>query len=235
MKKIFFIGFLLSLLFPIDSLAQQEHLKFMGIPIDGHVNNFRKKLKGKGLTFYKKIDNNYVYKGKFAGDESNVFVKFDDKTKNVYGVGVIINCNSEKIAQDKYWLYVRDLTDKYNAKKTKEVLELYKDIPENLYPDIIYGKFEGFNIVTTDSIENETEIIISKVVLDKKDSILLNSPLSMGMLGIYFSCLGNVGTIEVKYEKNIDSYRYDDEYHLFIVYRDYQNTEALMDKRKEDL
>ena len=235
MKKIFFIGLLLSLLFPIDSMAQQEHLKFMGIPIDGNVNNFRKKLKGKGLTYDEKVSYSYVYKGNFAGDESTVLVMFDDKTKNVYAVGIVINCSSERIAQDKYWRYVRDITDKYNAIKMKEFLDLYKDTPEKLYPDIINGKFSGFSIVTTDSIENETEIEISKVVFNKTDSIVLNSAFPFRMSGLYFSCSGNVGIIQLKYEKNTITYSNDDAYKLSIIYYDSQNSKALMDKRKEDL
>ena len=207
----------------------------MGIPIDGNVNNFRKKLKGKGLTYDEKVSYSYVYKGNFAGDESNVFVLFNNKTNNVYAVGVAINCSSERIAQDKYWRYVRDLINKYNAISMKDILVLYKDTTETFNSYITNRNVKGFNFVTTDSIENETEIKISEIVLERLDSTLLNIPVKMGVMYQYFSCSGNVGTIKLNYQRNTNSFSYDDVYELSIMYIDDQNTEALMDKRKEDL
>ena len=221
MKKIFFIGLLLSLLFPIDSLAQQEHLKFMGIPIDGHVNDFRKKLKEKGFTYDQKIENSYSYDVFFAGDKSSLFVIFNDETKIVNAVSVNIECYSEESVKEKYRQYVRDLTDKYHAKEVSEILDSYKDTPEKFYPDVENGKFKEFNILITDSamnVNNETDIMISRAVLNH-ESVIITSPLEMCMWSLCKNFLGNVGRIKVYYEYDDE----DDVYDLNIIYFDTLN------------
>lgn len=47
MKKLSFL--LIALLMAIMANAQTEHLKFMGIPIDGTLDEFSNKLKKQGL------------------------------------------------------------------------------------------------------------------------------------------------------------------------------------------
>ena len=48
MKKILSIFFAL---FVCLSLSAQEHMKFMGIPLDGTIDNFTLKLKAKGVAY----------------------------------------------------------------------------------------------------------------------------------------------------------------------------------------
>ena len=75
----------------IKGVTKLEHLKFMGIPIDGKIKQFGKSLEKKGLRYYTKINSNqYIYKGTFAGDEANIYAMYDIKSQIVYGVGVDI-------------------------------------------------------------------------------------------------------------------------------------------------
>ena len=48
MKKIISIFFALCMCL---SISAQEHMKFMGIPLDGTIDNFTLKLKVKGVTY----------------------------------------------------------------------------------------------------------------------------------------------------------------------------------------
>ena len=235
MKKTILLTFLFSFFFTIQGFGQIEHLKFMGIPIDGKISNFRKELQKKVLVYYTKASNCYVYKGIFAGDVANVFVMFENSTKKVYAVGVNIECYSESIARDTYRRYVRNLKEKYNAQKYGDILDLYKEKPEDLYPDVISGKFKEFNSFITDSIDTITEIEISKVVYNDSDSIVLSSPLGLGMMYLSLNCSGNIGTIKVKYEKNENSYSYNDNYKVSLIYRDEQNALEARKKNQDDL
>ena len=48
MKKIISVFFVLCICL---SVSAQEHMKFMGIPLDGTIDNFALKLKEKGVTY----------------------------------------------------------------------------------------------------------------------------------------------------------------------------------------
>ena len=52
MKKIMLLLLTCLFAFPILSVAQsQEHLKFMGIPLDGTITQFQAKLQAKGVNY----------------------------------------------------------------------------------------------------------------------------------------------------------------------------------------
>lgn len=97
--------FLLLLLFPIAGFAQ--HLKFMGIPIDGAPNSFGKQLQAKEFTQQQqlngfKTDTNYLnmfFKGKFTGKDVLIDVISSTITNNVCRVCVIFD-EREKDSSD---------------------------------------------------------------------------------------------------------------------------------------
>ena len=196
----------------------------MGIPIDGHVDDFRKILEKKGFTYDEIVDTVCFFNGNFAGDESTVLVIFDDKTNNVYAVSVAIECSSEKSVKEKYRQYVRDLTNEYHAKEVSEIIDSYKDTPEKFYSDLKKGKFKEFNILIPDSAKNITDIMISKIELDN-ESAIISSPLESCVKSLFEKYSGNVGMISVNYEYDDE----DDVYDLNILYYDTQNAKALMD------
>lgn len=85
MKKII----LLLLLFPTIVFAQ--HLKFMGIPINGDLTSFGKQLQSKGFKIEKTENGHMTLSGKFAGEKVELLVRSSMKTKSVCGVVVLFD------------------------------------------------------------------------------------------------------------------------------------------------
>ncbi|MEE1094494.1 MAG: hypothetical protein U0L08_06135 [Bacteroidales bacterium] len=73
MKKI--IGLLFAVLFSAGLYAQEEVIKFLGIPVDGTKQEMIEKLKSKGFTYNQQKD---VLEGEFNGEQVNITVQ----TKN---------------------------------------------------------------------------------------------------------------------------------------------------------
>ena len=90
MKKIISVFFVLCICL---SVSAQEHMKFMGIPLDGTIDNFALKLKEKGVT-YDAVKSETagpggrIFKGMFIGEDATFMVFFNAKSKMVFGVGV---------------------------------------------------------------------------------------------------------------------------------------------------
>ena len=78
----------------------EEHLKFLGFPIDGTVNEYASKLMSKG--FYVSPDNEYaskglrVMEGPFLGNTESFGLHYDTDTKIMYSVTFARSCFSEK-------------------------------------------------------------------------------------------------------------------------------------------
>lgn len=85
-------------------LCQAQHMKFMGIPIDGTINQFTQKLATKGIKIHPEnakksgIDNRYFY-GKFMNRQAVFWVWYNPKTKIVYDVKVILYGHYEETKQ----------------------------------------------------------------------------------------------------------------------------------------
>lgn len=83
MRKYILLLFILSSL-----LLNAKHLEFMGIPINGSIALFSTKLKSKGYTQLQ--GNNQLpigirgFHGVFAGEECELYVYYNPKTKIVY-------------------------------------------------------------------------------------------------------------------------------------------------------
>ena len=79
----------ISCLFFIQAFSE-EHLKFLGFPIDGTVNEYASKLKSKG--FYVSPDNKYasmglrVMEGPFLGNIEQFGLHYDSDTKRMWSV-----------------------------------------------------------------------------------------------------------------------------------------------------
>lgn len=71
MKKIIFT---FTLFLSTINLMAQEHLSFKGIPIEGSITEFCKKLKNKGFTSIGHENNISIFSGDFTGRESTVAV-----------------------------------------------------------------------------------------------------------------------------------------------------------------
>lgn len=104
MKK--FIFTLVFTLFAINLVAQ-EHMSFMGIPMDCSSQQFCKKLQKKGFKFLKKYDDCNILTGMFAGEKAEIWVEDTDARKNVPRIFVSYTPSSE-------W---KHLVNKYNRLK----------------------------------------------------------------------------------------------------------------------
>ena len=84
----------------------EEHLKFLGFPIDGSVNEYASKLKSKG--FYVSPENYYagkelrVMEGPFLGDTESFGLHYDPDTKIMYSVTFVHSFFKEEDAQELY-------------------------------------------------------------------------------------------------------------------------------------
>ena len=117
---------LFILLISLVASAQTEHMKFMGIPINGNITAFQSKLVQKGFKFVKNEASSgdaEVYKqysGKFAGKECKLYVAYNRETKIVYEVQVVYklkypSMESNFELEDMYKSLKTQLTKKYNT------------------------------------------------------------------------------------------------------------------------
>lgn len=130
MKRI--LSFILAALCILSLSAQTRHLRFMGIPLDGTINNFQAKLATKGFTpdvvANRSIkDPVRAFKnGTFAGEDATIYVYYNARTKNVYRAKAVIDCTDKSHLErlfakfrdnigEKYTLRSDFIVDKYNG------------------------------------------------------------------------------------------------------------------------
>lgn len=95
----------ISCLFFIQAFSE-EHLKFLGFPIDGTVNEYASKLKSKG--FYVSPDNKYasmglrVMEGPFLGNIEQFGLHYDSDTKRMWSVTFVHSFFKEDDAKELY-------------------------------------------------------------------------------------------------------------------------------------
>jgi len=112
---------LLSILcfFSIMIQAQTEHLKFMGIPLDGSITAFHTKLQGKGLKYDAETTRQLdlccrCYRGSFSGEKASFFVYYNEKTKIVYRAKAVITYQNKELGEEKFKSYKSLLKTKYS-------------------------------------------------------------------------------------------------------------------------
>ena len=141
---------ILCALFISVSLSAQssssQHLKFMGIPINGSITNFQNKLIAKGFKYdqsgSKALDSpTRIYNGQFAGESAILYVYYDQTQKFVYRAKAVIQRSSEEQILSKMRMYRNQLIEKYNASAEEGVYEGNESyyIPvENGWIDLYY-------------------------------------------------------------------------------------------------
>lgn len=85
MRKIFFIIFFLP------TILYAQHLKFMGIPIDGDINTFGKQLEAKGFKVDKTDGEVMFLTGKFTGEDVSVGILSSVESKKVCRIVVFFD------------------------------------------------------------------------------------------------------------------------------------------------
>lgn len=125
MKKIISILFVLCLCM---AASAQQHMKFMGIPLDGTVDNFALKLKAKGIS-YDAVKSKAMgpggkfYNGTFMGEKATFMVFFNAKSRVVFGVSVEMSYTSVELAHVPFVNISEQLLKKY----PKAIYEANKD------------------------------------------------------------------------------------------------------------
>lgn len=115
MKKLLLIITFAFMALCSNAQSNGEHLKFKGVPIDGTVTEFAKKLEEKGFKTLMNIGDTYIMTGDFAGyPNCTIYFLSTKSTKEVYSVGVVPSYSdtwSELISQ--YDTFKKNLTIKY--------------------------------------------------------------------------------------------------------------------------
>ncbi len=125
MKKIISILFVLCLCM---AASAQQHMKFMGIPLDGTVDNFALKLKAKGVTYnaVKSKDAGpgiRVFNGTFVGEDAMIVVFYNNKSKMVYSAAVELQYTTVESARTPFTNITEQLQQKYPNAKYKANLD----------------------------------------------------------------------------------------------------------------
>lgn len=140
MKKLSFL--LIALLMAIMANAQTEHLKFMGIPIDGTLDEFSNKLKNKGFIEGNLHPGARFFSGIFSGEEATVAVHFNQKNKIVHMAVVSFEYSSIDIAKSKLEIYNNMVKKKYSPNPSN----IYES-EEFGYPFYTYFLYDTNNIL----------------------------------------------------------------------------------------
>ena len=227
----------MTCLMALTMQAQEEHLKFMGIPIDGSIKSFQKELKEKGFSRESSKDGYRTYEGDFAGEKVELWVYFDKSSRIVYQVGVIIPCYYERIARNKYRELKWQLMSKYNAAELSTYAQVYKNSGELLEKSIKSGYLNSLNWSKEYQKENGTdvtEIYIGKPVLNKYEGVD-----TLSFATIMMESWGNVGSITIKTTK-IENYPFSVNFMKYencvaIIYCDSQNDRKARTNKEDDL
>ncbi len=111
----------LTMLFAVINIMAQEHLSFMGIPIEGSMTTFCQKLKAKGFNSVGSVDNNQSFTGNFTGRTATVYVQATDDGKDVCAVGVFFEPSGEwNVLVNTYDYYKNLYTRKYGQPTISE-------------------------------------------------------------------------------------------------------------------
>ena len=209
---------MMVLLLALTSFAQTEHMKFMGIPIDGSLKSFCSQLKKKGFDrdpYETRRKDSRIYIGEFAGHNSKVFVYSDAKSNNVHSVIVNIPSYEEDVALSIYNNLRQMLIEKYSE-------------------DYGVRAFERTNEQLADKIQ-EGELNELKWLFEKKDDdgydvtyIVLPRPTPDNISN-------ELGFITIKVRKDYSFVYKRTEYNVVISYTDTQNYNLYHGNMQDDL
>lgn len=162
MKKIISVFFVLCVCL---SISAQEHMKFMGIPLDGTIENFALKLKAKGVTYDAMKSRAMspgckLYNGTFMGEKATFMVFFNAKSRVVFGVSVEMSYSSVELAFTQF----KNIGEQLMKKYPKAVYEENKDSK---------GDVNGLSFSIQDEAETKRIGIIILAVTPSK-SLLKN-------------------------------------------------------------
>ena len=116
MKKL--LTFALILVLSMGAYAQTEHMTFVGIPLNGTIDQFQQKLISKGFVVNKEMNTILekglrAFKGTFVGEKADITVYYDTKTKQVYSAKSFFLNLSYKEVGERYNYLKNQIQEKY--------------------------------------------------------------------------------------------------------------------------
>jgi hypothetical protein len=150
-----------------------EHMKFMGIPLDGTINTFQSKLVAKGMT--PNVSMNKIlpiggraFDGYFAGYKATILVAYEKKTKVVYGAKVCISVTNEDDLEEKYNEFKDLIKSKYDGEEKIEEIngrEVYTvEIESGIINLVASVDIDGYSLqLTYCDYENSMKYIDSQL------------------------------------------------------------------------
>ena len=114
---------LLSLAFSLLMVGAfaQEHLSFKGIPLEGSMTSFCKKLQAKGLTKIGSDSNITFFVGDFTGRQATIGVAATDDGQNVHSVAVFFDSSDDWKNLVSTYNYYKDLYTRKYGKPTANI------------------------------------------------------------------------------------------------------------------
>lgn len=132
MKKVLLL--ILSITLTLSAYAQEAHLKFKGIPVDGNYKEFAQKLVQKGFRQIEISEDGVALKGNFMATPDVLVVVYPDpKSKVVSNVSAMIDAGDKwPDIENKYRSIVATYTEKYGV-PTEHVEEFTVDVHNDDY------------------------------------------------------------------------------------------------------
>lgn len=160
------------------------HLEFLGIPINGTINQFQNELFNKGFKISpdnKKVGNGKrLYVGYFANERCNLAIHYNKKTKDVYECRVLLHNSTREEQSQSYTDLKNSLTAKYDSSTIvfKEDVKLQiKDMDETGDKWMVKGEEmetpEGLKWLSPVMYDIPGNITLWKI-LDNKHTIVIN-------------------------------------------------------------
>lgn len=168
MSKIFFITFL----FFTSILKAQS---FMGIPIDGSMENIKAKLIAKGFKLIQSNQNNTYYKGKLNNESISIMVGVTPKTKIVYSFYITYDeiIDSWNSLQTDFNKKNEIIVNKYGEplKEKREYEYPFKEDDDYTLLALESGKLSYLNVWGAVSDNNNLSILLA-ITKDKNIALL---------------------------------------------------------------
>jgi hypothetical protein len=147
-----FLSFFVMLVLTLGAMAQTQHMKFMGIPLNGSISTFHQKLVAKGYkpdVEYNKTSpvGRRVFTGTFFGEKADIYVYYNTETKVVYRAKACIDRDSEDM-----------------------IIRIYNEVKsalEEKYPDayMIKGEYKGNEGMHFCTAQGEIGLYVTKDVV----------------------------------------------------------------------
>lgn len=152
MKKLLFT--FLFMLFAGFCLAQTEHMKFKGIPMEGTLQTFTNKLKAKGFTPINMENGVSLLKGEFAGYKGCIIGAVADQDGMICKVSVIFpEMDKWENLENCYLNYKSLLTEKYGEPNTC-IEEFQSNVGEDNSMKLLDLKMDKCKYFSTFSCDN---------------------------------------------------------------------------------